>query len=97
MKNDLSKSDIRSALDAAHRARDVHAAKTHVEKMAAKNLKEANKPPRAMLFAEQLENAKQRQQWFSEWQAEERQAKERQAEERMRRWRSAKGDGLLDR
>jgi hypothetical protein len=87
---------LRSALDAAHRARDARAAQAHVAKMAAKNARDARKPTREELFAAQLEEHRRQAEWRAGF---ERRMRERDAErrgrdeERMCRWRDAKGAG----
>jgi hypothetical protein len=89
---------LRSALDAAHRARDARAAQAHIAKMAAKNLRDARKPTREELFAAQLEKYREEAEWragFERRRQDDEQAHENRMhrlldEERMQRWRDAK-------
>ena len=84
---------LRSALEAAHRARDARAAKAHADRLAIKNRRDARAPTREELFAAQLSNYRER----ADFERAELHRRAQRDEERMRRWYGAKGKGLLDR
>jgi hypothetical protein len=77
---------IAAALDAAHRERDVRAAKAYARRLAAKNRRDARAPTREESFVVQLAT-------FRTAQPDLRKILD---EMRMSRWRAAEGNGLRD-